>query len=74
MYARDLKLDGHGNIIAGESCETNISGVFVAGDVRTKSIRQLTTAVNDGTVAAIMAEQYIINQHRGTLYGKSVYN
>ncbi|MBU2700072.1 thioredoxin reductase (NADPH) [Sporomusaceae bacterium BoRhaA] len=74
MYVRDLKLDSYGNIIAGESCETNIPGVFVAGDVRTKSVRQLTTAVSDGTVAAIMAEQYINNLRRGKLYGKSVYN
>lgn len=39
--------------------ETNIKGVFAAGDVRNKTIRQLTTAVNDGTIAALMAEKYI---------------
>lgn len=65
IYARDIKLDEYGNIIADESCETNIPGVFVAGDVRTKPIRQLTTAVSDGTVAAAMAEKYIMKLRRG---------
>ena len=57
------KLDENKNIIADESCQTNIEGVFVAGDVRSKKVRQLTTAVSDGTVAAILAEEYI-NKNR----------
>lgn len=56
---KDVMLDSFGNIIANESCETNIPGVFAAGDVRTKMVRQLTTAVSDGTVAALGAERYI---------------
>ena len=59
MFAEDLKVDGAGNIIAGEDCKTNVAGVFAAGDVRAKLIRQLTTATADGTVAALMAEKYI---------------
>ena len=41
--------------------DTNIEGIFVAGDVRSKKVRQLTTAVNDGTIAAIEAMEYIDN-------------
>lgn len=59
LYADYLKLDNFGNIIADETCKTNVKGVFAAGDVRTKLVRQLTTAVSDGTVAAILAEEYI---------------
>jgi len=39
--------------------QTSVKGVFAAGDVRKKAIRQITTAVSDGTVAAIMAERYL---------------
>ena len=46
-------LDKDGYIIAGEDCKTNIPGIFAAGDCRTKSIRQLTTAAADGAVAAL---------------------
>ena len=59
MYKEFLDVDRYGNIVAGETCETNIKGVYAAGDVRTKEFRQLTTATSDGTVAALMAEQYI---------------
>lgn len=59
MYAPYLDLDSQGNIIAGEDCQTKVAGVFVAGDVRSKKIRQLTTAVSDGTVAALNAEEYL---------------
>ena len=45
--------------------KTNISGVFAAGDVRVKTIRQITTAVSDGTIAALMAEKYINEKGRG---------
>lgn len=45
--------------LSNENCTTNIEGVFVAGDIRDKKIRQLTTAVADGTVAALNAEKYI---------------
>ncbi|HHU84195.1 MAG TPA: FAD-dependent oxidoreductase [Clostridiales bacterium] len=48
-----LNLDESGFIIADESCKTKYDNIFVAGDVRTKVARQLTTAAADGTVAAL---------------------
>lgn len=54
-----LETDDKGYIVSNENCCTNIEGIFVAGDVRTKSIRQLTTACSDGTIAAINAYNYI---------------
>lgn len=48
-----------GYIIAGEDMKTNLEGVFVAGDVRNKTLRQLTTAVSDGSLAAVAACNYI---------------
>lgn len=59
MYKEYITLDKYGNILAGESTETNIKGVFAAGDVRSKLFKQVTTAVSDGTVAALMAEKFI---------------
>lgn len=58
MYA-PVKLDKAGYIIAGEDCKTNIDGVFVAGDTRTKTLRQLVTAAADGAVAANEVANYI---------------
>ena len=52
-------LDDYGYIIADESCTTNTDGVFVAGDCRTKRIRQVTTAASDGAIAALAACRYI---------------
>lgn len=54
-----VTLNKWGYIEADENMETNVKGVFVAGDVRDKKIRQLTTAVSDGTIAALNAEKYI---------------
>lgn len=54
-----LELDNSGYIAAGESTQTNISGVYAVGDVRTKLLRQVVTAVADGAVAAHMAEEYL---------------
>ena len=54
-----VNIDSKGYIIASEDTKTNIDGVFVAGDVRTKSLRQLTTATSDGAQAAVMACNYI---------------
>lgn len=52
-------LDKNGYIIADETTKTNVSGVFAAGDVRTKALRQIVTAVSDGAVAATFAEEYL---------------
>ena len=54
-----VELDAAGYIVAGEDCETNVEGIYAAGDCRTKKIRQLTTAAADGTVAALAAVTYI---------------
>ena len=54
-----LALDKAGYIIAGESCETAIPGVYAIGDVRTKELRQVVTATADGALAAHKAEEYI---------------
>lgn len=56
-----IKVNNYNYIESDNSCNTNIEGIFVAGDVRSKKIRQLTTAVNDGTIAAIEAMEYIDN-------------
>ncbi|MGD2092239.1 MAG: thioredoxin-disulfide reductase [Candidatus Aminicenantes bacterium] len=48
-----LQLTEHGYIITGSQMETNINGVYAAGDVRDKKHRQITTAVGDGTIAAL---------------------
>ena len=45
-----------------EDCETNYKGIFVAGDVRSKKVRQLTTATSDGTIACLNAISYIDNK------------
>lgn len=54
-----LELDNSGYIIADESTKTSIDGVFAVGDVRTKTLRQVVTAVADGAVAAHFAEEYL---------------
>ena len=59
LFKGQLNLSESGRIIAGEDCKTNIEGVFAAGDVREKQIRQLTTAAADGTTAALLAEKYL---------------
>ena len=52
-----LTLDGAGYIMAGENTKTNLPGVYAVGDVRTKELRQIVTAVADGAMAAHVAEQ-----------------
>ncbi len=52
-------LDTAGYISADESCKTKTPGIFVAGDCRTKEVRQLTTAASDGAIAALAACSYI---------------
>ena len=59
QFKNILKLDDKGYIYSDENMNTNIKGVFVAGDVRKKEYRQITTAVNDGTIAALEAERFL---------------
>ncbi len=54
-----ITLNDGGYIVAGENCRTNVDGIFVAGDCRNKSVRQLTTACSDGSIAALAACEYI---------------
>jgi len=58
-FTNVAKLNEYGYIIADESCLTETAGVFVAGDCRTKKIRQVTTAASDGAIAALAACRYI---------------
>ncbi|MBP5512163.1 thioredoxin-disulfide reductase [Candidatus Saccharibacteria bacterium] len=60
-FANLIKLDDAGYIEADEKCHTNVDGIFVAGDSRTKDVRQLVTAVSDGAIAATEAVKYIGN-------------
>ena len=55
-----VETDESGYIIADESTATNIEGVFAAGDIRTKALRQIVTAVADGATAAHYAQEYIV--------------
>ena len=55
----ELELDKNGYIVADESTRTNIEGVFAVGDVRTKALRQVVTAVSDGATAAHFAEEFL---------------
>ena len=59
VFADLVKLDADGYVVAGEDCRTSRAGVFVAGDCRTKEVRQLVTAAGDGAVAAGEAMKYL---------------
>lgn len=59
-FAADiLEMDEEGFIVAGEDTLTSIPGIYAAGDCRTTVLRQVSTAVGDGAVAAVMAEKYL---------------
>lgn len=54
-----VKLNGNGEILTDESMATNVPGVFAAGDARQKRFRQITTAVSDGTIAALSVLEFL---------------
>ena len=58
-FSHVIELDSQGYALSGEDCFTACEGVFVAGDCRGKRVRQLTTAVADGSVAALAACEYL---------------
>ena len=58
-FAKIIDINEQGYIVAKEDCHTNVEGIFVAGDTRTKLLRQLVTAAGDGAVAATEAIKYI---------------
>lgn len=59
IYKDIVATDAGGYIIAGENCETNIPGIFAAGDIRTKDLRQIITAASDGANAITAVERYL---------------
>ncbi|AOT72411.1 thioredoxin-disulfide reductase [Geosporobacter ferrireducens] len=59
LYQGQITLDSVGYIPTDDNMKTNIAGVFAAGDIRVKSLRQVVTAVADGAIAAVQAEKYI---------------
>ncbi len=62
-FVKDLlSLDKQGHIITDENMNTEIAGIFAAGDIRSGAIRQITTAAGDGTIAAIGAKKFIDDQ------------
>lgn len=58
-YRQTVACDEGGYLIAGEDCVTNVPGIFAAGDIRTKKLRQIVTAVSDGACAVASAEKYL---------------
>ena len=62
LFRGQLELDAGGYIVADESTRTNVEGVYAVGDVRTKPLRQVVTAVGDGAVAVHFAEEYLAKQ------------
>ncbi len=58
-FKKILETDAVGYIVADESCVTNIKGVFAAGDIRTKELRQIITAASDGANAITSIERYL---------------
>jgi len=59
VFRGHVDMDQQGYILANDEMETNAAGVWVAGDIRPKRLRQLVTAVSDGAIAATAAERYI---------------
>jgi thioredoxin reductase (NADPH) len=58
-----LDLDPGGHVIVNEWMETNVPGIFAAGDVRNNAARQVVTSAGDGATAAIRADHYISNHY-----------
>ena len=54
-----VELDDKGYIITDHNCATSVNGIFAAGDVRQKGLRQIATAVGDGALAVASVEKYI---------------
>lgn len=61
IYKGHIELDKAGYIPTDEHMNTNVGGIFAAGDIRVKTLRQVITAAADGAIAAVQAEKYIEN-------------
>ena len=59
LFSGKVETDEKGYIPTDENMRTNVAGVFAAGDIRAKSLRQVVTAAADGAIAAVQAEKYI---------------
>ncbi len=59
LFQGKLDLDDYGYIVTDEDMMTSVRGVYAAGDIRKKKIKQISTAVGDGTVAGVMAERFL---------------
>ena len=59
LFKGVIDMDEGGNILTDENMHTNVKGVFAAGDIRKKSLKQVVTAAADGAIAAMQAEKYI---------------
>ncbi|MCX7941471.1 MAG: FAD-dependent oxidoreductase, partial [Dictyoglomaceae bacterium] len=59
LYTSLLNLDNNGFIITDENMQTSVPGIFAAGDIRVKPLRQIVTALGDGAIAGISASKYI---------------
>ncbi|WDP85644.1 MAG: NAD(P)/FAD-dependent oxidoreductase [Desulfobacter sp.] len=64
LFKETISLNKYGYIDAGDDLSTNIPGVFAAGDLVQKKYCQITTAMSDGTIAALSAAEYIRKKHR----------
>ena len=62
-YINMVETDKSGYVIAGEDCKTSIPGVFAAGDIRSKRLRQITTAVGDGANAIMSVQDYLLESN-----------
>lgn len=62
VFKDKVKLDEQGYVCAMENTKTNIDGVYAIGDVRTKDVRQVVTAVSDGAVAAYEMEKFLLKK------------
>jgi thioredoxin reductase (NADPH) len=63
LAGNEIKLDGAGKIITSEKMETNIPGVFAAGDIRNTPLKQAVTAASDGSLAATLAIGFVESLH-----------
>lgn len=62
VFKDKIEMDRYGYILTNENMETNIKGVYAAGDLRPKLLRQVVTAVADGAIAATDAERYVASE------------
>ena len=64
-FLKDIvALDEHGHVIVNDKMQTSVPGIYAAGDIRVTPLRQVSTAVGDGAIAAISAERYITENRK----------